>query len=122
MPSVPGQSVLVEQGLPGSRSSAPDVQVPLRHVTPAPAHTRPQPPQLFVSVCGFTHVDPQAICGDVHVGPGVTHWPFMQVAAPVHALLQRPQCEPLVATFTHDAPQQVRPAAQAQVQVPLVQI
>lgn len=93
----------------------------MRQVTPDPAHTRPQPPQLFVSVCGFTQVEPQAICGEVHTGPGVTHCPLVHIAVPVQALLHRPQWVLLVATETHDAPQHVSPGAQAQVQVPLVQ-
>lgn len=64
------------------------------------AHTRPHIPQLFRSVCVFTHTEgiPQAVCPEGH-----TQRPAEQLCPVGHALPQAPQFALSICVLTQTA-------------------
>ncbi len=96
---------------------SPDGQ-PVTHVAPEqlgvpPEHVWPQDPQLFLSVCSFTHALPQALYPLLHVKP---HAPPEQVALPLvtpaHRVPHPWQFCGSVCSLTQVPPQRLWPAGQ----------
>ena len=78
-------------------------------------HDVPQPPQLFGSVCSFTHTPLQTLSPVGH-----THVPLRQVPPSGQAVPQAPQLLPSVSLLTQVLAHTVSPAGQTQ--VPLWQL
>jgi hypothetical protein len=85
------------------------VQLPAEHTFP-PLQATPQPPQLLLSVCVFTHAPPQFVVPPIHV---VEHVPLMHTWPVVHAIVQLPQCIASVAVLMQVPLQSVVPLGHA---------
>jgi hypothetical protein len=71
---------------------------------------RPQPPQLLLSVFGFTHAPPHMIC--IVGQPVSVHAPATQACPAAHFIPQAPQFWKSVCVSKHVVPQSVLPTSQ----------